>query len=145
MFPQDLSPNQSHVLISRYNTATAEAVLWVDPASESSLKVSATDTSTTITAYGVAFRQSTGIGSTSIDELVIGSTFAEVFTTVAPSPIPLSIQQVGSNAVLTWSNPQFNLQASSLVTGNYTNVPGATSPYTNAASADQKYFRLIYP
>ena len=145
MFPQNLSLNQSYVLISRYNTATAESVLWVNPASESSSMATATDTSATITAYGVAFRQSTGIGSMSIDDLVIGSTFAEVFTTVAPAPIPLNIQQVGSDAILTWSNPQFNLQASSLVTGTYTNVPGATSPFTNAASADQKYFRLVYP
>lgn len=145
VFPQDLSLNQSYVVIYRYNTATAEATLWVSPASESSPSVSSTDISSTITAYGVAFRQSTGIGTMSIDDLVVGSTFPEVFTSVAPAPISLGIQKVANDVVLTWSNPQFKLQSAPLVTGTYTNVTGATSPYTNAANATQKYFRLIYP
>jgi hypothetical protein len=29
------------------------------------------------------------------------------------------------------------------VTGTYTNLPGATSPYTNALSEPEKFFRLI--
>lgn len=145
VFPQDLSLNQSYVMISRYNTATAEATLWVNPASEASQHVDSTDVSSSITAYGIAFRQSTGIGSMSIDDLVIGSTFAQVFTASTPASIPLSIQQAGSDAVLTWSDPQFKLQAAPLVSGTYTNIPGATSPYTNAATGSEKYFRLVYP
>jgi hypothetical protein len=143
--PQDFSLNESHVVISRYNTATAETTLWVDPASELSPGASATDSSSSITAYGIAFRQSTGIGSMSIDDLVVGSTFADVFVSAAPTPIPLAIQTVGSDVQLTWTNPQFNLQAAPAVTGTYTNVPGATSPYTTPVSGEQRYFRLAYP
>jgi hypothetical protein len=145
VFPQDLSLNSSYVLISRYNTATAEATLWVNPASESSQNVSATDTSSTITAYGIAFRQSTGIGSMSIDDLVVGSSFADVFLASAPAPIALQIAPSGSDVVLTWANPQFQLQAAPTVTGTFTNVPGATSPYPAPATGDQRYFRLVYP
>ncbi|MEO5804673.1 MAG: immunoglobulin domain-containing protein [Verrucomicrobiota bacterium] len=58
------------------------------------------------------------------------------------SPIPLNIQRDGSNVVLTWSDPAFALQAALLVTGTYTNIPGATSPYTNAIGGSQLYFRL---
>ena len=58
------------------------------------------------------------------------------------APIPLGIELIGTNAVLTWSNPSFNLQAAPLVQGAYTNVPGATSPYTNPIVAPQQYFRL---
>jgi hypothetical protein len=144
-FSQDFSLNESHVVISRYNTATAEATLWVDPASESSTSASSTDISTPITAYGIAFRQSTGIGSMSIDGLVVGSTFADVFVSAAPSPIPLTIQTVGDNVQLTWTNSLFNLQAAPSVTGVYTNIPDAVSPHTTPITGEQRYFRLAYP
>jgi hypothetical protein len=64
---------------------------------------------------------------------------------VGPTPEPLSISVVGSDVVLTWTSSQFNLQASPGVTGTYTNIPGATSPYTYPISGGQRYFRLIYP
>jgi len=63
---------------------------------------------------------------------------------VTVTPIPLTIRLVGGNAVLSWTNPSFALQAAPLVTGTYTNVSGATSPYTNPISGSQKYFRLIH-
>jgi hypothetical protein len=144
-FPQDLSPGQSYVVISRYNSATAESTLWVDAASESSQNVSATDTASIITAYGIAFRQSTGIGSMSIDDLIAGSTFADVFTEPAISPIPLNIELNGSDVVLTWANPAFKLYSASTVNGTYTEVLGATSPYSTPVSGTERYFRLVYP
>lgn len=44
----------------------------------------------------------------------------------------LSIANSGGNTVVTW--PVGTLQASANVVGTYTNVTGATSPYTNSAS-----------
>ena len=55
---------------------------------------------------------------------------------------PLTIQQSGTNVVLTWANSASGLQAAPVVTGTYTNVPGATSPYTNAINGSQQFFRL---
>jgi hypothetical protein len=144
-FPQDLSPNQSYVVITRYNSATGESALWVDAASETSQNVSATDTASTITAYGIAFRQSTGIGSMTIDDLVVGSTFADVFTEPAIGPIPLQISLAGGNVTLTWANPAFKLYSASTVNGTYTEVVGATSPYSTPISGNERYFRLVYP
>jgi hypothetical protein len=46
-----------------------------------------------------------------------------------------------SNLVLSW--PVGTLQASTLVTGVYTNVPGATSPYTVPINAPQKFYRVF--
>lgn len=143
-FPQDLSLNQSYVVISRYNTATAEATLWVGPASEGSQNVTATDVSSAVTIYGIAFRQSTGIGTMSIDDLVMGSTFQDVFLASAPTPISLTIQPSGSDVILSWANPAFSLQAAPEATGTYTNVPGATSPFNYPISGGQRYFRLKY-
>ena len=57
-------------------------------------------------------------------------------------PIPLNIQLLGGSAVLTWSNAAFALQSAPSAAGTYSNVPGATSPYTNPAAGPQQYFRL---
>jgi hypothetical protein len=60
----------------------------------------------------------------------------------ATAPIPLKIQVTGGQIVLSWSNPIFVLQAAPAATGTYTNVPGATSPYTNTLTGSQMVFRL---
>jgi hypothetical protein len=58
------------------------------------------------------------------------------------APIPLNIQLTGGKIVLSWSNPIFVLQAAPSVAGTYTNIPGATSPYTNNLTGSQRVFRL---
>jgi len=60
----------------------------------------------------------------------------------APSPIPLDFQQAGDQLVLSWTNPVFSLQSAPLISATFTNVPGATSPYTNVITAMPKFFRL---
>lgn len=52
----------------------------------------------------------------------------------------INIAKSGNNLVLTW--PFGALQAAGAVTGTYTNVPGATSPYTNTTSSAQLYYRV---
>lgn len=54
--------------------------------------------------------------------------------------VRLAINKVGNNVVLTW--PVGTLQAAPFVTGTYTNVPAASSPFTNAVSGSAIYFRL---
>jgi hypothetical protein len=53
------------------------------------------------------------------------------------------VQSLSNTIVLTWSDPGFALQAATEATGTYTNIPGATSPYTNAIVGPQQFFRLI--
>jgi len=57
-------------------------------------------------------------------------------------PIPLTAQQVNNSLVLSWSNATFRLQSAPTTTGTFTNIPSATSPYTNAITAPPQYFRL---
>jgi uncharacterized repeat protein (TIGR03803 family) len=59
------------------------------------------------------------------------------------NPIPLIAQACDGAIILQWSNPAFALQAAPEVTGTYTNIPGATSPFTNAIPGIQRFFRLI--
>jgi hypothetical protein len=54
----------------------------------------------------------------------------------------LLFSRSGGNLVLTWSGA-FNLQSATNVVGTYTNIPSATSPYTNnMTSAPRMFFRL---
>lgn len=52
----------------------------------------------------------------------------------------ITIERVGSDVRLTWSLGA--LQSADTVNGGYTDVLGASSPYTVAPSAAQKYYRL---
>lgn len=54
--------------------------------------------------------------------------------------VKLNIATSGSNAVLSW--PFGALQSATNVTGTYTNVPSATSPYTTPESGTRKFFRV---
>ena len=88
----------------------------------------------------VALDLSTGSGSR--DTFGIDNFRLNYQASGSVAPIPLGIELTGTNTVLTWSNASFNLQAAPLINGAYTNVPGATSPYTNPIVAPQQYFRL---
>jgi hypothetical protein len=44
--------------------------------------------------------------------------------------------------VVSWTNSAFALQSAPAVNATFTNVPGATSPYTNLTTGSAKFFRL---
>jgi hypothetical protein len=62
--------------------------------------------------------------------------------TTTVTSIPLGIQRLGNAVILSWTNATFGLQSAPAVQGAYTNIPGATSPFTNPISGTQQYFRL---
>ena len=143
-FPLDLQTNQSYLVVSRCNTGTGETVLWVNPTSEASPSVAATDVVTPvgISAYGL--RQTTGIGISYLDNLAIGTAFGDV-ATITVVPIPLHIQSSGANVVLTWSDASFSLQSATIVTGPYTTITGAVSGFTTNTALAEMFFRLYRP
>jgi hypothetical protein len=64
------------------------------------------------------------------------------YASSVPVPARLGFQRVNTQLVLSWTNPVFHLQAAPRLTATFTNVPGASSPYTNTASGPQQFFRL---
>ena len=58
-------------------------------------------------------------------------------------PILLNIEVGGSAVVVTWTNSLYALQSAPDPFGLYTNISGATSPYTNNISGPAQYFRLV--
>jgi hypothetical protein len=60
----------------------------------------------------------------------------------APS-LFLNINRSGNNVVLSWANPSAILESAPALNGPYATIPGATSPYTVPAGAQEQFFRLI--
>jgi hypothetical protein len=143
-FPLDLATNQSYFVVTRYNTGTGESVLWVNPNNENSPGAVAEDLTTAATVGAFGLRQSTGMGISFLDNLVVGTAFGDV-ATITVVPIPLHIQTSGANVVLSWADPTFNLQVAANVAGPYTTLVGATSSFTTNTLSAQQYFRLIHP
>jgi hypothetical protein len=98
IFPVDLDTNVTHTVVCRYNVGTGQSRLWVNPASEASASVTATDTAFPFEVFTYSFRESTGIGDIYVDSLKVGTSFADVLT-VRPS---LVITRTGSAMTLTW-------------------------------------------
>jgi subtilase family serine protease len=63
------------------------------------------------------------------------------------APIALNIQLAGNEVILSWNDPAsvFTLQSAPAITGPFTNVPGAASPYTNDITDAQLFFQLVAP
>ena len=57
-------------------------------------------------------------------------------------PPRLDFQLLTNRLVLSWTNAGFNLQSAPALTGAFTNLPGAISPYTNDLIGPQQFFRL---
>jgi uncharacterized repeat protein (TIGR03803 family) len=74
-----------------------------------------------------------------------GAVFALSLGGSSPVPIALEIRSGNESVVLSWNDPSaaFSLQAASTVTGVFTNVPGATSPFTNVITGSAQFFRLM--
>ena len=59
----------------------------------------------------------------------------------ASAPITMSIVPVGAQLQISWTGTG-TLQAAGAVTGTYTNIPGATSPYLLSPTGSGRFFRV---
>lgn len=142
-FPLDLSLNTNYSVVTRLVLSNGISTLWINPTNETDPSVTAADAVTNpITVAAYAFREDGSEGIMQVDDLAVGTSFNSVIGGV--SPIPLYIQLAGTNVVLTWSNSTFSLQAAPLVTGVYTNIPAAISPFTNGVDSPKEFYRLAH-
>lgn len=61
--------------------------------------------------------------------------------TVIVDPGPVAVSLTGGNAVLTWTGPG-TLEGAPTISGPWTTIPGAASPYSTPAGTGTQYFRL---
>jgi alpha-galactosidase len=59
----------------------------------------------------------------------------------ATTNVSINLQPAGANLILNW--PLGQLQSASQVSGPFSNVPGATPPYTNTVSGAQQFYRVL--
>ena len=78
---KDLDLNASYRIVVRLDFTATNATVWVNPATESATSDRAVSTDTRGVGLGmsqVAFRQTTGIGDIRVDNLKVGTRFADV-------------------------------------------------------------------
>jgi hypothetical protein len=64
------------------------------------------------------------------------------YSSSVPPSARLDFQRLSNQVVLSWTVTGLNLQSAPAITGTFTNLPAATSPYTNALAGPQQFFRL---
>ncbi|MGC8743067.1 MAG: hypothetical protein ACP5T0_04220 [Verrucomicrobiia bacterium] len=98
--PFDLSLNTDYKIVIRYDCTTADSTLWINPVSEDSTinRIDATDSTSAVPIYAVALRQSSGMGILTIDELKIGTSFADVASPPS-STNPPSISTIPNQSI----------------------------------------------
>jgi hypothetical protein len=141
----DLTTNVSYTLITRYEIDTGTTTLWVNPTDETDSGATATDVQSPATISEYGFRQTSGFDSTIlIDDLRVGLSYESVTNTLPDTtiPIPLNCQREANKIILSWTDASFALQSAPNTPGVFTNVPGATSPYTNFFTAPARFYRL---
>ena len=75
-----LNTNYEYRVYLRYTLSTGAATLWVDPDSEASPSVTATDAAAASSLVAFALRQDNGLGVIAFDDLRIGTSFNDVYT-----------------------------------------------------------------
>jgi len=75
--------------------------------------------------------------------LLDGSTPMTIkYSSSVPPPVRLDFQLLNNQLVLSWTKAGFNLQSAPAVTGPFTNLRGANSPFTNTFTTASQFFRL---
>jgi endonuclease/exonuclease/phosphatase family metal-dependent hydrolase len=111
----NLFPNMDYSLLIRYAPSNGVGTLWLNPTSESDPSVTAPDPPSTVTVTSFALRESLsggdGMGSLFFDNLLVGTTFADVYIPATPTP-PQIIIQPADQTVTAGSNAMFAVAAS---------------------------------
>lgn len=99
-----------------------------------------------VTTAATFTNSATVVSITSPDPNTANNTATNLTAAVPPSNRPtLGISAENNLVVLRWTGA-FTLQCAPTVTGVYTNVPGATSPFSvNPALSPRAFYRLLVP
>jgi hypothetical protein len=139
MFPQDLVPNNNYIVVTKLVVSNGVSTIWVNPADSSSPSVTDTTPVPPNSLFNMSqfeLRESgANGGSIGVSKVRVGTSFDSVF----PSP---QIQTIGGQTVVTWSDPTLTIQSATSVLGPYSDLIGATSPYTNSSPAPTVFYRF---
>jgi len=74
----DLRLNTDYIVVTRLVNSNSVSTLWINPTAETDTSVSTSEGVSTFTVAGYAFREATDEGVLSVDNLKIGTTFADI-------------------------------------------------------------------
>ncbi len=95
----NLQLNTDYRVYLRYIPSNAVTTLWIAPTNETSASVTAADATSGASLTSFALRQDAGIGVLAVDDLRLGTTFADVYTGSNSIP-PVFTQQPVSTATV---------------------------------------------
>ena len=130
--PVDLSLNTDYTVVTRLVNSNSVSTLWVNPESESDASVSTSESASTFTVVSYALRENTGEGALSLDNLRVGTSFADVVS-AGSDQAPGIISQSQNQNVTNGADVTLGVSASGTPPLGYqwqlngTNLPGATS------------------
>lgn len=141
VIPVDLAPGSNYTFVLRHTPATPVTTLWLNPMDESSTinRADAADTATTLGISTFALRQSgtsPGMGALAFDNLLVGTSFADVVTNSTPpasNTPPIITLQPEDQVVTAGDTVTLTVAATGTPSPSYqwqfftTNLPGETS------------------
>jgi len=130
----DLSLNTDYTVVTRLvnSNSVTTSQLWINPIAESDSGISITESTPAFTVVSYALRENTGEGALNLDNLRIGTSFADVISGESGQPPSITVQS--QNQIVTnGAGATFSVSASGTPPLNFqwqcngTNLPGATS------------------
>ena len=123
----DLSLGTTYTVVTRFVLATGTATIWIDPTSESSPNVTATDSTNTlsnaINVVAYALRQNSGMGTLALDDLVIGNSWGAIMGLPETPAVKInSIAQASGTVTIKFQSNvggDFEVWSATGVTGPY--------------------------
>ncbi len=135
----DLRLNTDYIVVTRLVNSNSVSTLWINPTAESDSSISTSEDASTFSAVSYAFRESDYEGALNIDNLRIGTSFADVVSGGSGQP-PAITSQSQNQTVTNGASATFSVSASGTPPLGYqwqfaptsdgvhgTNLPGATS------------------
>ncbi len=89
----DLVLNSNYTVVTRYDTGSGLSTIWLNPSAETNISVTATDSPSPGNITTIAFRQASSEGTMFIDNLLVGTTFADVTPASNAPPVITSQPQ----------------------------------------------------
>ena len=138
----DLHLNTDYTVVTRLVNSNSVTVstLWINPTAESDSSISITESTSAFTVVSYALRENTGEGALNLDNLRVGTSFADVFSNGAGQPPAITSQSpnqtITNGASITFSvsasgtpplSYQWQFTPTSDVGAQGTNLPGAVS------------------
>ncbi|HLP78710.1 MAG TPA: immunoglobulin domain-containing protein, partial [Candidatus Paceibacterota bacterium] len=141
-YPLDLSLETNYLVVARFVNTDSAMRLWINPVAETDSSVTTTETPSPFTVAAFAFREASGEGTMSIDNLRVGTTFGDVVPD-APNLTPPAILDTPQNqSAIEGGTANFSVTATGDPAPAYqwqfngTDLPGATNATLSLTNVD---------